>query len=119
MFNFIDDMADAYKMADLIICRSGATSIAEITALGKASILIPYPFAADNHQEVNARYLADRGAAVMFKQEELDGAKLAHALTSLYENLVKIKEIEERAHQLGMPDAASIIVEDIYRGMHV
>lgn len=119
VFNFIDDMAEAYKEADLVICRSGATTIAEITVLGKASILIPYPFAADNHQEVNARCLSDKGAAVMLKQEGLDGKKLADSIIGLYKDSAKIKDIEEGARLLGTPHAGSLIVEDICRTMHV
>ncbi|MBW2598675.1 MAG: undecaprenyldiphospho-muramoylpentapeptide beta-N-acetylglucosaminyltransferase, partial [Deltaproteobacteria bacterium] len=80
---FITDMSSVYESADLLICRAGATSIAEITATGKASVLIPYPFAAGNHQELNARVLTDAGAAEMILEDKLDGGTLAGIIRRL------------------------------------
>ncbi|HBO83685.1 MAG TPA: hypothetical protein DD641_01615 [Deltaproteobacteria bacterium] len=114
IFRFIDDMAGAYSKADIVICRSGATSIAEITAIGKVSILIPYPYASDNHQEVNARYLSDKGAAIMLRQEDIKGEKLAEVIIRLYESKNELQEIGERALKLGNLNAGSIIAEEIY-----
>ncbi|MCK7478889.1 MAG: UDP-N-acetylglucosamine--N-acetylmuramyl-(pentapeptide) pyrophosphoryl-undecaprenol N-acetylglucosamine transferase [Candidatus Moduliflexus flocculans] len=74
---FIYQMAEAYTLADLVVSRSGATALAEITAVGKASILVPYPFAAAHHQEFNARKLQDMGAARLILQKDLDGKVLA------------------------------------------
>ncbi len=109
---FIDDMAGAYSGADLVVCRAGATSIAEITAFGLASILVPYPFASDNHQEVNARCLQDIGAAVMIRQDKLTGKTLADAIRRLYENAGELKEVSTKAKALGRPRAAEMIADD-------
>jgi UDP-N-acetylglucosamine--N-acetylmuramyl-(pentapeptide) pyrophosphoryl-undecaprenol N-acetylglucosamine transferase len=68
---FIEDMAEAYAWADLVICRSGALTIAELAAVGVAAILIPFPHAVDDHQTANARYLADNGAALLVQQSDL------------------------------------------------
>ena len=76
---FFQDMASRYGRADLVVCRAGATTVAELTALGKPALLIPYPFAADNHQELNARAMVDRGAAQMVLERNLTGADLALA----------------------------------------
>ena len=73
----------AYHRADLIIGRAGATTVAELAIAGKPAIFIPYPFAADNHQELNAREMADKGAALMFRQSDLTADKLADALRPL------------------------------------
>ncbi len=109
---FIDDMAGAYSGADLVVCRAGATSIAEITAFGLASILVPYPFASDNHQEVNARCLQDVGAAVMIRQDKLTGKTLADAIRRFYENAGELKKVSASAKALGRPRAATVIADD-------
>ncbi len=80
---FIDDMAQAYAEADLVICRAGATTIAELAAAGVASVLVPFPFAVDDHQSANARYLADASAAILMQQRDLDPAALAELLRGL------------------------------------
>lgn len=110
VFRFIDDMAEAYSLADLVICRAGATSIAEITALGLASILVPYPFAANDHQEINALCLAEKGAAIMMRQNEIIGDALASVIKNLYENSCKLEKIKESAKAFGKPNAAQDIV---------
>src|SRR5690606_33129088 len=74
---FIDDMAGAYRQADLLVCRSGAMTIAEIAAIGVASVLVPYPHAVDDHQTGNARFLSGNGAAVLMPQSELAAEGLA------------------------------------------
>jgi UDP-N-acetylglucosamine--N-acetylmuramyl-(pentapeptide) pyrophosphoryl-undecaprenol N-acetylglucosamine transferase len=80
---FIDDMAQAYAEADLVICRAGALTVAELAAVGAASLLVPFPHAVDDHQSGNARFLADRGAAYLLPQTELDAERLAGILASL------------------------------------
>ena len=80
---FIDDMARAYAGADLLVCRAGATTIAELTVCKKPAILVPFPFAADDHQTVNARSLVDAGAALLMAEKELTAEKLADELRSL------------------------------------
>lgn len=108
---FIVDMTGAYEQADLIICRAGATSLAEITAAGKVPILIPFPFAADDHQTKNARALADAGAAIMVSESELSGKKLFAAVEELLGNKKKLRQMEEKSAQLGNVNAAARIVD--------
>jgi len=112
---FIDDMAGAYASASLVICRAGATSIAEITAVGLPSILIPYPFAADDHQTVNARSMSEAGASVMIPQDKLTGKTLADAVRRLYGRPGELKAMREKARSLGRPDAASAIADNFLR----
>ncbi len=109
---FIDDMAVVYRDADLVLCRAGATSIAEITAMGLPSIQVPYPFAADNHQEFNARSLERKGAAVVIRQDKLTGLRLADEIRRLYKNPDELKKMASRSKGLGRPGAASDIADD-------
>ncbi|WP_137937737.1 undecaprenyldiphospho-muramoylpentapeptide beta-N-acetylglucosaminyltransferase [Chitinivorax sp. B] len=100
---FIDDMAAAYAEADLVICRAGALTVAELAAAGVASILVPFPHAVDDHQTGNARYLADNGAAVLMPQNELDAQRLAALMKTL--NRDKLGAMAEAARRLAKPDA--------------
>jgi UDP-N-acetylglucosamine--N-acetylmuramyl-(pentapeptide) pyrophosphoryl-undecaprenol N-acetylglucosamine transferase len=109
--DFIMDMADAYRQADLIICRAGATSLAEITAAGKAPILIPFPYAIYDHQTKNARVLADAGAAVMVNEKELTGDKLFEVVQELLINREKLHLMEENSAKLGKINAAATITK--------
>lgn len=108
---FILDMVKAYRSADLLICRAGATSIAEITASGKASILIPFPFAANDHQTKNAEVLVKAGAAVMIHEKDLSGQRLVETIENLYHNNEIIKEMEMNSARLGNAGAAADIVD--------
>ena len=108
---FIINMADAYAQADLIICRAGATSIAEITAAGKAAILIPFPFAANDHQTKNAEVLDSAGAAVIIKEHELTGENLFGVIDDLLSNRKKLLQMEEASAKLGNMKAAAKIVD--------
>jgi len=108
---FIVNMADAYAAADLIICRAGATSLAEITAAGKAAILIPYPWAANDHQTKNAEALASAGAAVIINEHELNGQKLFGVIDDLLANKQKLRQMEEASAKLGNIKAAAKIVD--------
>ncbi len=114
---FFDDMAGLYRQADLLVCRAGATTVAELTALGKAALFIPFPYAADNHQEKNAQAMVDRGAALMIRQKELSGVKLADHIKSLANNPARLAEMCKNAALLGKPKAAENIVDDCYRLM--
>ena len=106
---FIDDMAAAYANADLVICRSGALTIAELAAAGVASLLIPYPFAVDDHQTHNAKFLSKQGAAILLPQTELDAAVLAQILDKLSrENL---KKMAQQARHLAKPEAAEEVAK--------
>lgn len=108
---FIMDMASAYRAADLLICRAGATSIAEITAAGKAAILIPFPFAVEDHQTKNADVLAKAGAAELIHEKELTGAGLASRIKTFYENPDRIRTMEIRSAGMGNIRAAKDIVD--------
>lgn len=108
---FIVDMVSAYQAADLIICRAGATSLAEITVAGKASILIPFPFAADDHQTLNAKAMVEGGAAAMIRESELTAEKLYSVVAALLGDEQKIRDMEVKSKKLGRPDAAARIVD--------
>jgi len=108
---FAYEMADAYAVADLIISRAGATTLAEMTACGKAAILVPYPFAAGNHQEVNARKLWDVGAAQMILDKELNGKTLSDSIKYLLQDPDAIGQMERTSKSLGNPEATNRIIE--------
>ena len=107
---YIYDMASAYANADLVISRAGATTVAELTACGKAAILIPFPFATHNHQEMNARALSEAGAGEMMLNKDLSGKILAERIIYYLNNRQKITEMEKKSAALGKKDAASRIV---------
>ena len=106
---FIDEMAQAYADADVVLCRAGATTVAELAAAGVAAILVPFPFAVDDHQTTNARYLADPGAAILIQQRDLTSEKLAEVLRGLSRR--ELLAMAEKAHALGRPDAARAVAE--------
>ena len=108
---FITDMAAAYRKADLLICRAGATSIAEITAAGKTAILIPFPFAVEDHQTGNAEVLVQAGAAEMIPERELTGARLAASVKRYYDHPELLRDMEARSAGLGNVRAAADIVD--------
>ncbi len=104
---FFDDMDRQYARADLIICRAGATTVAELTVIGKGVIFIPYPFAADNHQVFNARPLVDLGAAEMILEKDLTGDALADRIAYYAACPEALTEMARRARRLGRPAAAA------------
>ena len=108
--SFIDDMSAAYGAADLVICRAGATTIAEVTACGKGCIFIPYPYAADDHQRKNAESLVKKGAGRMILEEDLTGGQLAAEILELIDHPGKVSEMERVARGLAQLDAAQAIV---------
>ena len=110
---FIDDMASAYGRADLVICRAGATTIAELAALGKPSILIPYPYAAHKHQDINAEALAAIGGADMILEGDLNGSNLAKKVKRYIENREELKRMSSHALKAGRPRAGEVIVEQV------
>ena len=111
---FIDQMDDAYARADLVLCRAGATTVAELTAFGKAAILIPYPYAIYDHQRWNAQALADRGAAEMILDHELNGAELESRLRDYLADRKIIEAMARAALAMGRPEAAARIVDECY-----
>ena len=106
---FIEDMARAYAGADLVICRAGATTVAELSAAGAASVLVPFPHAVDDHQTANARFLADAGAAILLPQSALTPQRLAALLRSL--DRARLLEMAAKARALGKPEAARIVAD--------
>jgi UDP-N-acetylglucosamine--N-acetylmuramyl-(pentapeptide) pyrophosphoryl-undecaprenol N-acetylglucosamine transferase len=112
---FFDQMAEHYRQADLIVCRAGATTVAEITVVGRAAIFIPFPFAADDHQTRNAQALVEAGAAQMIAQSALTGAVLADKITIQARDRSGLARMSARARALGRPEAARTIVEDMCR----
>lgn len=103
--DFITDMAEAYGWADLIICRSGALTVAEVAAAGLAAMLIPYPYAVDDHQTANGAYLADNGAALLVQQCDLSAEKLAAMLEELCADRARLVEMGVAARKLAKPYA--------------
>jgi Glycosyltransferase family 28 C-terminal domain len=112
--SFIDDMARAYASASLVIARAGATTLAELCAIGKASVLIPYPHAAEDHQAKNAFAMERAGAALAIREEELTADGLASHVRELLRGNTKRRAMAEAARKLGRPDAAAAIVDDLY-----
>lgn len=113
ILQFISDMAENYKWADLVICRSGALTISEIAAAGVASLLVPFPYAVDDHQTANAAYLVNQGAAFLIQQNELDKERLVEVLMSLDKN--HIVEMATKARQLAISNAAEVVADECLR----
>jgi UDP-N-acetylglucosamine--N-acetylmuramyl-(pentapeptide) pyrophosphoryl-undecaprenol N-acetylglucosamine transferase len=108
---FIDDMASAYAGADLLVCRAGATTIAELTVCKKPALLVPFPFAADDHQTVNAKSMVANGAALLLPERELTGEKLAAGLRSLEADRERLRRMGRQSGLLGRPEAAREIAQ--------
>lgn len=106
VLGFCDQMPSAYALADLVIARSGASSLTEIAIAGHPSILVPYPFAADDHQTRNAEVFAEAGAAKLVQERDLDPEKLASLATSILQDLPTYKRMAKAARALAIPDAA-------------
>ena len=110
---FLYAMDREMKQADLVVSRAGATTIAELTAAGRASILIPLPTAADNHQKKNAEVLAHAGAAEMLEQKDLNGGAIAERLIALARDTARRQSMAAAARTLARPDAAKVIVDRV------
>ena len=110
---FIDDMAATYADVDVMICRAGASTIAELTAAGVPAVLVPFPHAVDDHQTHNARFLADRGAAVLIPQDELTPERLAALLRELTRE--KLLAMANAARSAGKPDATRAVADACMR----
>src|ERR1700761_3702160 len=106
---FIDDMTSAYANADLVICRSGAMTVSEISAVGVAAFFVPFPFAVDDHQTTNAAFLADNGAALVVQQRDLSAEMLADWLRS--QSRESLAEMAERSRSLAKPDATEQVAQ--------
>jgi UDP-N-acetylglucosamine--N-acetylmuramyl-(pentapeptide) pyrophosphoryl-undecaprenol N-acetylglucosamine transferase len=103
---FIDDMPGGFARADLLICRSGASTVAEVTAAGKPAIFVPFPRAADDHQKRNAEALERAGAAAMLEESKLNRATLVEVVSSLFSDPSRLQKMGEAARKLSHPDAA-------------
>jgi len=106
---FIDDMARRYAEADLVICRAGAVTVAELSAGGMPSILVPFPHAVDDHQTANGKFLADHGAAFLIQQRDLTPQTLAQTIQRLDRS--RLLDMARKARALGKPDAARVVAE--------
>lgn len=107
--DFIDDMAQAYAQADLVVCRAGAMTVAEVACVGVAALFVPYPHAVDDHQTVNARFLVERDAALLVPQPELTPQALADRIRSA--SRARLAQIATRAREFGKPDAAREVAD--------
>jgi len=110
--DFIEDMAEAYQWADFVICRAGALTISELCTVGLGAILVPYPFAVDDHQTKNASSMAESGAAWVLPQSDITAESLAEILTPLLSKRERISILSEAAHKLGQPDATNKVVAE-------
>jgi UDP-N-acetylglucosamine--N-acetylmuramyl-(pentapeptide) pyrophosphoryl-undecaprenol N-acetylglucosamine transferase len=108
---YIDDMVKAFAEADLVVCRAGATTTAELIAAGKVSVMIPFPLAADDHQRKNAEALEAAGAGRMILQQDLSGERLAREITSLAREPERLMTMEKAARKLARGDAAAAVVD--------
>ena len=106
---YITDMDRCMAAADLVICRAGASSLSELQVMGKASILVPYPYASENHQYFNAKDLADNNAAIIIEEKDLSGEKLISVVDLLVSNMDKVKEFGANAKKMAVTDASARI----------
>ncbi|HUO14964.1 MAG TPA: undecaprenyldiphospho-muramoylpentapeptide beta-N-acetylglucosaminyltransferase [Verrucomicrobiae bacterium] len=106
IFKFIDDMPSAFARADLVVCRSGASTVAEIAAAGKPAVFVPFPRAADDHQRVNAEALAKHGAAVVVEESKLEGVWLAETISTQLQDSRRLQHMSAAAKALAHPNAA-------------
>jgi UDP-N-acetylglucosamine--N-acetylmuramyl-(pentapeptide) pyrophosphoryl-undecaprenol N-acetylglucosamine transferase len=106
VFKFIEDMPSAFGRADLVVCRSGASTVAEIAAAGKPAVFVPFPRAADDHQRVNAEALAKHGAAVVVEESKLEGVWLAETIAALLQDPQRLQKMSHAARELSHPNAA-------------
>ncbi|WP_455207557.1 undecaprenyldiphospho-muramoylpentapeptide beta-N-acetylglucosaminyltransferase [Kaarinaea lacus] len=113
---FIDDMAEAYRWADLVICRAGAMTIAELAIAGVASILVPYPYAVDDHQTSNAKYLVDKEAAILVQQKDLTVDVLHKMLAEL--TSTRLLQMAKAARSLALPDATRRVADQCLEAAH-
>ena len=108
---FIEDMAAAYAWADMIICRAGALTLAELAAAGVGAVLVPFPFAVDDHQTKNAAAMMQAGAALLLPEGEASAERIAAALSDLLGNRPRLLAMAEAARTLAKPDAAARIAD--------
>ena len=115
---FIENVAAAYAWAELVLCRAGASTVFELCAAGAPAILVPYPYAVDDHQSANARYLAERGAAILLPQGDLDETALAALLRALREDPARLAEMAAEARRLACPEATARVAAQCLEVLH-
>ena len=115
---FIDDMAAAYAWADIVVCRAGALTIAELAAAGRGAILIPFPLAVDDHQTVNGQYLTTHQAAMMIQQRDLTVDHLTDILKDLLDNLAQVEAMGLAAKSIGLPQATEEVARHCIEVAH-
>ena len=115
VFKFIEDMPAAFARADLVVCRSGASTVAEIAAAGKPAVFVPFPRAADDHQRVNAEVLAKHGAAIVVEESKLEGVWLAETIAALLGDRARLERMSRAARELAHPNAAKDIAALAYK----
>jgi UDP-N-acetylglucosamine--N-acetylmuramyl-(pentapeptide) pyrophosphoryl-undecaprenol N-acetylglucosamine transferase len=108
---FIDDMPEAYGWADLVVCRAGASTVAELAAAGCAALLVPFPYAVDDHQTRNGQYLVDAGAALLVQERELDAQRLADMLGALFAQSQRLVDMARAARRAAWPQADRAIAD--------
>lgn len=113
VLEYIEEMSEAYDWADLVICRAGAMTVSELAAAGVASILVPYPYAVDDHQTANAKYLSDQDAAILIQQQDLTVDCLAEQLSRIDRQTAL--DMAKRARQLGRPESTRQVAEACIR----
>jgi UDP-N-acetylglucosamine--N-acetylmuramyl-(pentapeptide) pyrophosphoryl-undecaprenol N-acetylglucosamine transferase len=114
---FIQKMAEAYRAADVVLCRAGALTVSELSISRRGSLLVPYPHAIDNHQQRNAEVLVAVGGGEMILQEELTGALLVETMTRLIAEPRTLQEMAWKAGTLARPQAAVEVVDEMYRAI--
>lgn len=112
---FITNMAEAYRRASLIVCRAGATTLAELTACGRPAILVPYPYATGGHQSINAQALAARGAAIVLEQQDLTAERLGKLITDLLLDEARLRDMAAASRSLARLGAASSLLNECRR----
>ena len=115
---FFKDMAALYRKADLVVARAGATTLAELAVMGLPALLIPYPYAADDHQAKNAGYYVSGGGAVMYREGNLSGEQLARAMIDLLRNEKELQAMAGNMKKMGRPEATRLIVDDCLKLMN-
>lgn len=111
VLEFIEDMASAYRWADVIVCRAGALTVSEVTAVGLPAIFVPFPYAVDDHQRLNAESVAQNGGALVINEKELSAEKLASIISNLLSESHTLNEMRRQSHSLAKLDAVNIITK--------
>ena len=117
VFPFTEKIEDFYAVADLVVARAGAITISEITSRGLPVILVPYPYAKEEHQEINAQYLVKKNAAILIRDKELSGPRLAREILSLLKDKKRLIAMGENSKVLAKLDATEKVVERILKLM--